>query len=442
MLTKAELKAVETFDEYNRPLDVTRTLRYTLLRALRNGEVEAITVATRRKKKRGFEAKAVARARSDGKGCFIRDVDYYGMSGWVVDWTWEEAALHDANFNKRGMTKRLGKWAHQSFKPGSGFPSRWDKIVNPGELQKTKYKYGAFQLNREMSVIDYCRMLREEPKMEYLAKADLWKLVRPSIAKRLAADKGFVRFLARNAANAAERRVAASEIVYAYSRGVSLEQAQIHRHAVRSLATCKCPRALLDKRDAIVEHLSKERIDVDEWLRYVGYAERSGWNITAKGVYLPRKRTFAARLERAEREAYEAAMKKAKGRKVECDEGMVAARRRFASVAAVCGEYVLAVPENSAELAAEGEWMHNCIGSLGYDRRMADGECVIVLVKKDGMPFADVEIGLDEDGSAKIRQCYERFNSPARASVKEAAERALERVKRVIRSERRKKRAA
>ena len=64
--------------------------------------------------------------------------------------------------------------------------------------------------------------------------------------------------------------------------------------------------------------------------------------------------------------------------------------------------------------------MHNCVGSGSYGAKIASGESLIVMLRRGGKCFCDIEIAR-RDWS--VRQCYLRRNKPAPAEVRTLANR-------------------
>ena len=65
------------------------------------------------------------------------------------------------------------------------------------------------------------------------------------------------------------------------------------------------------------------------------------------------------------------------------------------------------LPMNVKQLIDEGIAMHNCIGRMGYDKRICDGKSLIVFLYKDGKPFVDIEIDREH---WTVCQCYTKYN--------------------------------
>jgi hypothetical protein len=69
------------------------------------------------------------------------------------------------------------------------------------------------------------------------------------------------------------------------------------------------------------------------------------------------------------------------------------------------------VPRDISELITEGETLSHCVGRMGYDKKMVDGDSLIIFCRENaapGTPFATVEYDLKNN---KVRQFYARGNT-------------------------------
>ena len=109
--------------------------------------------------------------------------------------------------------------------------------------------------------------------------------------------------------------------------------------------------------------------------------------------------------------------RKIAARKAELDAFASALARR--SELRRCGFRIL-LARTQTELRIEGRHMHNCVGSGSYGAKIASGESLIVMLRRGGKCFCDIEIAR-RDWS--VRQCYLRRNKPAPAEVRTLANR-------------------
>lgn len=88
------------------------------------------------------------------------------------------------------------------------------------------------------------------------------------------------------------------------------------------------------------------------------------------------------------------------------------------------------LPMNVKQLIDEGNAMHNCIGGMGYDKRICDGKSLIVFLYKDGKPFVDIEIDRER---WTVRQCYAKCNTNTEEKINAFAKRICAKAKAIYR---------
>lgn len=71
----------------------------------------------------------------------------------------------------------------------------------------------------------------------------------------------------------------------------------------------------------------------------------------------------------------------------------------------------IVAPRDLSELKVEGKVLGHCVGDMGYDKRMVDGQILIMFVRKESdisTPFVTVEYDIK---NSKIKQAYGRKNT-------------------------------
>jgi hypothetical protein len=172
---------------------------------------------------------------------------------------------------------------------------------------------------------------------------------------------------------------------------------------------------------------------VSEYSRYICHAETAGWDIRSESIIYPPPRGFKARLEQAEAAAHEAEKAKERKRNAKLTREIRIVARRFAinfrshALSAV-------LPESVADLKHEGEIMDNCIGNMGYDHKIANGNSIIFFIRRAGKPYADCEIALQP--KPVIRQLYAQHNTKPSPGVSTFADKILKHVKMTLKKAR------
>lgn len=98
--------------------------------------------------------------------------------------------------------------------------------------------------------------------------------------------------------------------------------------------------------------------------------------------------------------------------------------------------YAVVVPKSVKMLIDEGNAMKNCIGMMGYDKKIADGQSLIFFLRgQDGKKDVDVEVKIYRLGrnvKLEVVQCYNPCNQSAPAEAKVFAREIAENAKRIL----------
>ena len=381
----------------------------------------------------------------------LRDIDYHGLGGWIVDWRKEDWA--------GGGKKRLGGKAETSpligkpvdngwysggkwqFNAGLSFP--WHETVNPDALKGTRYEYCQYADDTpcKAGLVDWLMMYRAEPKIELLAKMGLYNLICPSGIKALK-DKRIRDWIIAHREEVTDNPDA-QDLIYAARHNVTVKYATKRKILVydikfRMRYWNERVRVRLDY-DRLLKTLPKWHVRGEEYLRYLEYAIKCGLDLRNEGTaYPPTKggrEAFMDRLEdmeaRARKKARAEIRAKRAAERAEAKWIRDTMKTRIKELEAFqkslkrtdvlkgCG-YTLVLAKTQKELLAEGKKMHNCVGCGTYGRAIVKGDSLIVMLKNRSDSFCDIEI---DRKSWKVRQCYLKHNKTAPKEVQELAKR-------------------
>lgn len=382
----------------------------------------------------------------------LRDIDYHGLGGWVVEWQQEDWA----GGGKRGSKSKAktgpliakpiddgwyngGKW---KFNMGLTFP--WHEVINLDALKGTRYEYCQYADNTpcKAGLVDWLIMYRQEPKIELLAKMGLYTLICPAGIKAMK-DKRIRDWVVAHREEVASVDNGVKDIIYAARHDVSLKYAEKRQ---RLISDIRWRMRYLNDRvkvkldyDRLMKALPKWHVRVEEYLRYLEYAIKCGLDLRNDGTaYPPTKggrKAFMDRLEamearaakkaraeiRAKREAERAEAKwirdtmKTRIKELEAFQNSL----KRTDILKGCG-YTLVLAKSQKELLAEGRKMGNCVGCGTYGRAIVKGDSLIVMLKNHSASFCDIEI---DRKSWKVRQCYLKHNQIAPKEIQELAKR-------------------
>ena len=385
----------------------------------------------------------------------LRDIDYHGLGGWIVDWQKEDWA----GGGKRGSKGKAetgpligkpldsgwwngGKW---KFNMGLSFP--WHEVINLDALKGTRYEYCQYADDTpcKAGLVDWLIMYRQEPKIELLAKMGLYTLICPAGIKALK-DKRIRDWIIAHREEVAGNHDA-TDIIYAARHNVTLKYAEKRQRLIgdirwRMRYWNDRVKVKLDY-DRLMKTLPKWHVRTEEYLRYLEYAIKCGLDLRNDGTaYPPTKggrEAFMARLEELEAECarLEEIRERAERKRRKADEKAErewiakTMKVRFEEIEAFqkslkrtdilkgCG-YTLVLAKTQEELLAEGRKMHNCVGCGTYGQAIVKGDSLIVMLKNRSESFCDIEI---DRRSWKVKQCYLKHNELAPKEVQELAKR-------------------
>ncbi len=376
------------------------------------------------------------------------DVNFKQCAGWTVDWDPADLRAGKRVPFRHADRSCYGSWREKYEFGKQGVNCTHFPTVNPGALAATRYRHCGYSDSAPgAGLMEWLSLYRQEPKIELLAKAGLHCLVNPLGIKALKDGRVFA-WVRRNMSELVKLDCPDSrDVVWAARHDTTVKAAHSHFEMVRSLSyvldntrwklshpNMDGPRAVKLKIDyeRLAGLLTKWHVDCHEYGRYLEYAWECDRDMRNEGTLYPPvaggRKAFMRRLEALESDMAAAEAKRIEMRKA-AERRKIAARRAeldaFASALARrselrrCGFKIL-LARTQTELRIEGRHMHNCVGSGSYGAKVASGESLIVMLRRGGKCFCDIEIAR-RDWS--VRQCYLRRNKPAPAEVRTLANR-------------------
>lgn len=394
---------------------------YNAVEPTKGGEFRLDTYAVKTRNKRTGELaiKKVARYYSDRNRYYVRDVIYHNfMHFYTVNWCNEPfGRKHQAVWDNPDAY--IGQWGYCD-RDKDGTIDLGGDFLN--WFEGTKYEHCGWAAYSGINLFDYLDCLRISKGVEFLGKSDLWRLVTPSFVRQLATDRGLFNFFRsrldeirkRSCTGGFYAACSISEILRAYRHGETLAEAKLAiraRHAFRDYSGRHIPKSI--NRLELLKWCMKNGVSEMEYSRYASYVHDAGEDLTAFGVTMPRN--FHATLEEYERRAHEAETKRLVKERRAYNSGIKSVAEAFAMLSRLKKHGLTVVlPTSVRQLIDEGNAMRNCIGRMGYDKRISDGTSLVVFLYKDGKPFVDVEIDRER---WTVCQCYAKCNSKPEENV-------------------------
>ena len=436
--------ASEVFKGREKP--VRKTLRYNYIVAGRQRgksrpDVTVVHVAVRLNGAYQPVVKDVGRWHVKTGRLELRDIDFHGLGGWIVEWEREDWAGKRTGRRAGNLAGKIcdarwwdgGKW---KFNRGLTFP--WFETVNPEALKGTKYEWCQYadSTPNRAGLVDWLMMYNQEPKIELLAKAGMYALICPAGIKALK-DRRIRDWCLAHREEVARFKGHRSEVVdilYAARHGVTINAARHRRLFVEEARRFIGGGPWRIDYDRLRKAIGKWHVGMNEYSRYLEYAHDAGLDLRNEGTLYPPTRggrkVFMERLERLEADA--ARLRRNK-RAIERRKLAKTMKLRAAEIAAFqesvertkvlknCG-YAIVLAKTQDELLAEGKKMHNCIGMGLYGQGIVTGDRLIVMLKKPNghgyASFCDIEI---DRKTWLVKQCYLKYNESAPEEVRELA---------------------
>ena len=383
---------------------------HIVLRVRDDGEVIVIYAFSRLQRNKNapatIDVMTVGQTASDADKVDYRNLRYYYcMGGYSVD---DWAVPVDGN----SWESVPVQW------DGRGEPS--GPVVNPDVLKDAApmYRYAAIDEHSwGIKPAAYLRALRKFPAAELLHKAELDRLVVPTILK---GGKGLAKFIAGNLKPIRECQAGAETVKYAYQHGTTIENASDICRARHKLAGVPLP----PDTDALTVLRYTERANISVW-QFRNHAENCRKLNLAAGAYMPSPRRWCHRVEEVEELV-------AKKEKLAQRRAKLHRAKLFAEAEGKLAEMLkrhkgavkVVVPMDEGQLEKEGKAMTNCIGNGIYAQQVANGMSLVVFLRMSESPDNWCDVEFRRTGRVwHVAQCYGRKNHAAPVEAQRTAKR-------------------
>lgn len=405
---------------------------YSVVHPLRNKEaridVYACSLSSRRKQPL---VKCIIRYYSNSRKFDIRDVFFSRMAGYRVDFsdlTRDCIHYYERHYTEESLKKYpVGSWDTEEYQ---GY--RKTMFMLRGGLintfKGTKYEHSGIEKTC-MHFLEFFECYGISHAVEFLAKNDLSYLISPAFVRKLKEKKDFFNFFRMNFKDIRDKSISKNEVNIMFAHKCSINEARDRITAsseFKHVSWHKDIPAEID-RYKLYKYCKKNRIQINAYRRYVDYLTNAGEDIRAYGVTMPSN--FSEALEIAETKSHEAdeqrrrdakraerqRRKDEKAEKIRISEAIADMAKKLATLNGITGYgYAVVVPSSTKMLIDEGNAMKNCIGTHGYDRKIATGQSLIFFLRgMDGKSNVDVEVVIVKDGNRvklKVMQCYTAGN--------------------------------
>lgn len=391
-------KLIQRFDADNMISRNGNTRYYAYLTKM-HGELAQITVACKNRGKKWFCKQVVVHGVHSAY-CLAKDINFFYIGGYITGWYDEGLTL----YRKWWET---GKWERYEDKYFNHAP-----VLNPEfALKFNEYKYSAIDSFGRWDILKYLRLYEKYPQAEMLVKFGILDLaLSKQILVKVGTDKCFRKFLANNRVELSKREYYVETVLQAYKTGKPLSEMQAYLTRKKSFAhnsDYKPIRELFKGKDLerFFAYIDKQQTNYRSYLDYLKACNYLQIDMSEDKNRLPHdfKRWHDIRTD----EYYTA--------KAEANEREHAKLyEQFAVVAAKYSplqrtkveDYLILIARSPQELVYEGNYLHHCVGRMGYDQKFVREETLIFFVRNidaPDTPFVTMEYSIK---SKKILQCY------------------------------------
>lgn len=361
--------------------------RYYSYLTKNDGELVKVTVAVRHKNNNLYYKQCAVHGVNSDK-CFVKDMGFTFLAGYKVGWFAE------------GLTK-YPKWyedADWGWADDKYFRVYSTCVNIEYALKQNKYKYSVCDKTRQ-EIISYLRLYEEFPQVEYLIKAGLHDIsTSKPILRYIANDKAFCKWLMTNKQRLQTNYYYKDVVLKAYKSNRDLDEVQKEKKFKLALVHNEHYKYLLKNYDTatvkkIAVYVEKQDISFATYRDYLTACEYLDLDMTEDKNLIPHNFNRWHDIRTDEYKTAKA-LKDAEERK-ELYENFATIAEKY-----LClqhnGKYgfIAVIAKSPAELIAEGETLHHCVGRMGYDQKFVREESLIFFIRmKDqpDTPFVTVE---------------------------------------------------
>lgn len=381
--------------EYSVPQGHTRFYAYL---AIWHKELIKITVAVRHYREKWY-CKQVAVHGIHWNYCYIKDIDFYFLAGYVVGWS------------KQGISRRRYYESTNWYACEDKYFDPYAPVVNLEVIDKfPKYKYSAYKLYPGVKIFKYLRLYEQFPQIEYLMKTGLANIaMSKTILRKCGKDKNFCKWLIAHKDDIRHHRYYVITIIKAYSTGKTLQKTQETESLKKAFYSDSAYRDLRGtfKDDAVkfMRYLKEQKISVYVYKDYFKACVTLGVDMALPKNRYPHefKRWHDIRID----EYATIKINENKNEKEQFNKTFAAVAEKYSALQYNKKDaYICIIAKSPEDLIYEGETLHHCVGTMNYDQRFIKEQSLIFFIRTRENPdvsFVTLEYSLV---SHKVLQCY------------------------------------
>ena len=341
--------------------------------------IERVFGVRRNLKKKGkIEIEEVLRLRDDYKGCFCRNLRLT-YCGYKPIWKDSKNSYYSCDEYQPNQIFEKCRIEY----PNLSF-TRLFEIKDIIEL-KPEYKYCCW--DGYGFATEYLRRYKEQPYIEMLQKIGLgWYADKKRIINKLD-DKAFRKFLYKESQAIRNNYLDVPQILKMY-KGASLEKI-IEDKEVTIL---KRRNSVFFKKYPMLNPIKVFRYITEQKTDFNNYKDLIEAVAFLKLDLNDTKNSYPHDFMKYH-DLYTSQMSAVKNKPI--DEGIAKMSYKYRKLLKTYGDITMVFPRNTNDFINEGSKLHHCVGRMGYNKKMAEGESLIIFIRHTeeiDKPFLTLEL--------------------------------------------------
>ena len=371
--------------------EIRRTVFISLIQKWNNKIIERVFAV---KKKKEIEYQEVKRAVVGNSYILSRNIytNWYGTNTIVV-WSKKEAANKSYYF----YPGDFDKWSICDIKE---YNITAVKTYSNEDIAKLDDKYKYCNYDNITYIIHYLSMYNKQPKLEMLSKIEFTNLLNNTNLVKKLDDKKFCKWLYKQSVELQDfekRQLTGTDVIYAYNHNISPVKAHSTRQNKLALKgfTNIYPQFDVDK---TINYLISKNVSVNLYKDLIDALVYLKLDLTdTKNIYpndFQYWHDFYTKQVTIDKNKNTDLMIKN-----QCE-------KYSKLIQDFSNDLVLLFPHNTNDFIEEGNALHHCVGRMGYNNKMANGETLIIFVRKKenvNKPFVTMEYN---QHTKKVLQLY------------------------------------
>lgn len=398
-IPKYILKLIKNIDNGSISKDSGYTRFYAYFTKIKKILCKIIVAVKSRYKK--IYTKQVAVHAIGYEDCFVKDICYYTLAGYVVGW-------HEEGLTKKPKWFETSHWCtadDKYFNPAS-------ILVNPEyALKFDKYKYSAVDNYTGEDAFKYLQIYEKYPIAEMLVKIGLSRLTTSKlILKELTKNKTFRKWIYNNSNKLQNQWYDITVILKAFKEKQELTKTQLFADFQKQYIKMQdndLIMQIIDKSEMqkFVNYLHNQGIDLNTYRDYLVACNYLELDMTQDRNKYPKnfKKWHDIRIDQYNTQK---ALLDKEERKELYEEFEKIANKYLSMQRMMDEDYVVILAKSPAELIKEGNKLHHCVGRMNYDQKFIREESLIFFVRNKlnpETPLVTLEYSLE---NKKVLQCY------------------------------------